>query len=141
MPDVRLKQLMNQKTMPKNRSEEEISGYRDVLATIHENYQYIKITPNNILALQRNCLTLPLAWGGEFRISIMQLSHFCRRAHDTFHSATGIPPLIEELCNAYNNSLQENYFPPVIIAAAFMLDFVSIHPFRDGNGACQGYSW
>ena len=137
--DVRLKQLMNQKTMPKNRSEEEIYGYRDVLATIHENYQYIKITPNNILALHKELFNFTAStWGGEFKnIDNAIITTFAdghRETHFTPPPAYLTPKLIEELCNAYKNSLQENYFPPLIIAAAFMLDFVSIHPFRDGNG-------
>lgn len=137
--DVRLKQLMNQKTMPKNRSEEEIYGYRDVLATIHKNYQYIKITPNNILALHKELFNFTAStWGGEFKnIDNAIITTFAdghRETHFTPPPAYLTPKLIEELCNAYKNSLQENYFPPLIIAAAFMLDFVSIHPFRDGNG-------
>lgn len=138
--DVRLKQLMDQKTMPKNRSEEEISGYRDVLTTIHENYQpYIKITPNNILALHKELFNFTAStWGGEFKnIDNAIITTFAdghRETRFTPPPAYLTPKLIEELCNAYNNSLQENYFPPLIIAAAFMLDFVSIHPFRDGNG-------
>lgn len=63
--DARLKQLMSQKTTPENRSEEEISGYRDVLATIHENYKYIRITPNNILALHKQLFDFTESnWGG-----------------------------------------------------------------------------
>lgn len=44
------------------------------------------------------------------------------------------PELIQKLCDAYNNAIEDNSFPSLILAATFMLDFVSIHPFRDGNG-------
>lgn len=105
--DVRLKQLMNQKTMPKNRSEEEISGYRDVLATIHENYQYIKITPNNILALHKELFNFTAStWGGEFKnIDNAIITTFAdghRETRFTPPPAYLTPKLIEELCNEYN---------------------------------------
>lgn len=51
---VRIKELVNQKTTPRNRDEEEILGYRDVLNIIHENYEYIPITSNYILQLHRH---------------------------------------------------------------------------------------
>ena len=47
--DERLKKLMLDKTTPKSRNEQEIAGYRDVIATIHENYEYIPLRPNMIL--------------------------------------------------------------------------------------------
>ena len=52
--NTRLKQLVADKTTPRNRDEEEIMGYRDVLNTIHENYEYIPIRPNYILQLHRD---------------------------------------------------------------------------------------
>lgn len=137
--DARLKKLMNQKTTPKNRSEEEISGYRDVLATIHENYEYIKITSNNILALHKQLFTFTEStWGGEFKnIDNSIVTTFADGHKETRFTpppAYITPELIQNLCDAYNNAIEDNTFPPLILAAAFMLDFVSIHPFRDGNG-------
>lgn len=137
--DDRLKKLMDQKTMPKNRSEEEISGYRDVLATIHENYQYIRITPNNILALHKQLFNFTEStWGGEFKnIDNSIVTTYADGNQETRFTpppAYITPELVENLCNAYNRALEDNSFPPLILAAAFMLDFVSIHPFRDGNG-------
>ena len=52
--DDRLKLIVKEKTMPMTRSEKEISGYRDVLATIHESYEYIPIRSNMILQLHRD---------------------------------------------------------------------------------------
>ena len=46
--DARLKELVMQKSQPVNRNEKEIAGYRDVLATIHESYEYIPLAPNSI---------------------------------------------------------------------------------------------
>ena len=52
--DDRLKKIVRDKTTPKNRSEREIAGYRDVLTTIHDNYDYIPVRPNTILQLHRD---------------------------------------------------------------------------------------
>ena len=137
--DARLKKLVSQKTTPENRSEEEISGYRDVLATIHENFQYIKITPNNILALHKELFDFTEStWGGEFKnIDNSIVTTFADGHQETRFTpppAYLTPELVQDLCTAYNNAITNNSFPPLILAAAFMLDFVSIHPFRDGNG-------
>lgn len=137
--DARLKKLVSQKTTPENRSEEEISGYRDVLATIHENFQYIKITPNNILALHKELFNFTEStWGGEFKnIDNSIVTTFPDGHQETRFTpppAYLTPELVQDLCTAYNNAITNNSFPPLILAAAFMLDFVSIHPFRDGNG-------
>lgn len=137
--DDRLKKLMAEKTTPQNRNEEEISGYRNVLAIIHENYNHIKITPNNILALHKQLFDFTEStWGGEFKNIDNSIITTYADGHTEVRfsppPAYLTPELVEELCNAYNTALEKNYFPPLILAAAFMLDFVSIHPFRDGNG-------
>lgn len=137
--DARLKQLMNNTTMPKNRSEKEISGYRDVLSTIHENFEYIRLIPNNILALHKQLFNFTgSTWGGQFKdIDNSIITKFADGHQETRFTpppAYLTPDLIEQLCNSYAKALENNTFPPLILAAAFMLDFVSIHPFRDGNG-------
>ena len=68
--DKRLKALVAEKTTPRNRAEEEIAGYRDVLATIHESHDYIPPTPNTILQLHRDLFRYTgLAFGGHFKDS------------------------------------------------------------------------
>lgn len=136
---TRLEKLVNQSTMPKNRSEEEISGYRNVLTMIHENYPYIPISANSILTLHKELFAFTSStWGGSFKDSDNQI---ITRFADGHSEVRFSPPpafitreLVENLCNAYNQAVQDHTFPELIIDAAFMLDFVSIHPFRDGNG-------
>lgn len=137
--DSRLKKLMDEKTMPETRDEEEISGYRNVLAIIHENYDHIKITPNNILTLHKQLFDFTEStWGGSFKNTDNSIITTYADGHQevrfTPPPAYLTPELVENLCEAYNNSIENNTFPPLILAATFMLDFVSIHPFRDGNG-------
>lgn len=136
---TRLEKLVNQSTMPKNRSEEEISGYRNVLTMIHENYPYIPISANSILTLHKELFAFTSStWGGSFKDSDNQI---ITRFADGHSEVRFSPPpafitreLVENLCNAYNQAVQDHTFPELIIDAAFMLDFVSIYPFRDGNG-------
>lgn len=121
------------------RDEEEISGYRNVLAIIHENYDHIKITPNNILALHKQLFDFTEStWGGSFKNTDNSIITTYADGHQevlfTPPPAYLTPELVENLCEAYNNSIENNTFPPLILATAFMIDFVSIHPFRDGNG-------
>ena len=137
--NLRLKKLMEQKTTPKNRSEEEISGYRDVLAITHDNYKYIKITPNNILTLHKQLFNFTeSSWGGQFKdIDNAIITTFADSHQETRFTpppAYITPELVQSLCETYNNAICDNSLPPLILAVAFMLDFVSIHPFRDGNG-------
>lgn len=137
--DVRLRKLVTENTAPKNRSEEEISGYRDVLATIHDNFSYIKVTPNNILALHKQLFAFTAStWGGEFKnVDNAIITTFADGHQETRFTqppAYLTPELVEQLCVAYNTALNEAKLPPLVLTAAFMLDFVSIHPFRDGNG-------
>ena len=64
----RLKQLMADKTSPRNRDENEIMGYRDVLNTIHESYEYIHIRPSYILQMHRDLMRRAgLSFGGHFK--------------------------------------------------------------------------
>lgn len=55
--DDRLKNLVQAKTTPRNRDESEIAGYRDVLNTIHENYDYIPINANYLCSYTEICIS------------------------------------------------------------------------------------
>lgn len=137
--DTRLRQLVKQSTRPQNRSEEEISGYRNVLALIHENYEYIPISISSILSLHKELFSFTAStWGGSFKDSDNQIVTRFADGHSEIRfqppAAFITPELVKNLCDAYNQAIDEHTFPELIIDAAFMLDFVSIHPFRDGNG-------
>ena len=68
--DERLQKLVKDKTTPRNRSEKEIAGYRDVLATIHESYEYIPVKPNMILQLHRDLYKFSgMSIGGNYKTS------------------------------------------------------------------------
>jgi len=137
--DTRLAKIMAKKTMPHNRDEEEISGYRDVLDLIHQQYAYIPITPSTILTLHKHLFSFtPNAWGGSFKDIDNQIITTYEDGHEevrfTPPAAYLTPDLMKELCDRFSRARQVDEIPELILCAAFMFDFVSIHPFRDGNG-------
>ncbi len=137
--DSRLKKIVEDKTKPHNRSEAEITGYRDVLELIHENFQYIPISKNSILTLHKQLFNYTdSTWGGKFKDSdnqiITQYVDGNKEVRFTPPSAHMTPSLIEELCDEYNNAIIEGNISPILLTSVFIFDFVSIHPFNDGNG-------
>lgn len=138
--DSRLKQIMANKTNPRNRNEEEISGYRDVLKLIHEQYSYIPITANTILMLHKELFSYNknAVWGGKFKNNdneiITQYADGRREVRFNPPSAVVTPDLVQQLCVQFNEAFQLQKIPSLLLCGAFAFDFVSIHPFNDGNG-------
>lgn len=135
--DDRLRKLVKAKTTPRNRNESEIAGYRDVLNTIHENYDYIPINANYILQLHRDLYKfLANSEGGTFKTSdnIIQETDSDGNASVRFRPvpAWETSTAIDELCSAYKEA--KNEADPMILNMMFILDFLCIHPFDDGNG-------
>lgn len=137
--DKRLNALVAGKTTPHNRAEEEITGYRDVLATIHESHDYIPPTPNTILQLHRDLFRYTgLAFGGHFKDSdnaIIERDATGKQIiRFTPPNALITPELIERACAAYTEAIQDGHIDPLLATAMFTFDFTCIHPFNDGNG-------
>lgn len=137
--DDRLKKLVQQKTMPKNRSEREIAGYRDVLATIHENYSYIPPRPSMILQLHRDLYKFSgKSIGGSFKatdnVIAEELPDGTRRVRFAPLSAWETPQAMDDLCAAFDRAIQDPECDPLLLIPMFILDFLCIHPFSDGNG-------
>ena len=134
----RLKKLVMDKTMPKSRDEKEIAGYRDVLATIHESYEYIPIRPNYFLQLHGELYRYSgQSIGGKFKNSDNVIAEVDSNGNKTIRfapvEAWATPESMDKLCDAYNEALNENV-DSLILMAMFILDFLCIHPFNDGNG-------
>lgn len=137
--DDRLKKIVLNKTTPKGRSEREIAGYRDVLNTIHENYDYIPVRPGMILQLHRDLYKFSnSAIGGSFKNSdnviAEELSDGTKKVRFQPVSAWETPEAIDSLCNAFQESLADSEMDPLLLIPMFILDFLCIHPFNDGNG-------
>ena len=137
--DDRLKKIVRNKTAPRNRSEREIAGYRDVLTTIHENYDYIPVRPGSILQLHRDLYKFSnSAVGGNYKnsdnIIAEELPDGTKRVRFEPVPAWETPEAVDNLCNEYNEALKDPDTDPLLLLPVFILDFLCIHPFNDGNG-------
>ena len=136
--DKRLKEIMHDNTVPKDRSEGEIAGYRDVLNTIHTSYDAIPINSNIILQFHRDLYKFVSAEGGKWKNQDNVIEEILPNGerHVRFKpvSAANTPAAVEELCDYLSREMKEENIEPLILIGTFILDFLSIHPFNDGNG-------
>lgn len=136
--DDRLKKIVLDKTMPKTRNEREIAGYRDVLNTIHENFPHIPIRDTFILQLHRDLYKFEnVSKGGSFKTSdnvIKEDASGNKFVRFIPLPAWGTPEAIINLCTAYNEAINGGKADPLLLIPMFVLDFLCIHPFSDGNG-------
>ena len=137
--DERMNKIMQDKTQPRNRDEKEISGYRDVLKLIHEQYDYIPISVNSILEMHKRLFAYTgSTWGGNFKDSnnkiVTEYGNGKQEVRFNPPAAYLTPELVRNLCDSSNRAIKEGVFSPLLLSGAFIFDFVSIHPFNDGNG-------
>jgi Fic family protein len=134
----RLKQLMEDKTTPRNRPEGEIAGYRDVLATIHASSNDIPITSGVIRQLHRDLYKFTPVQGGAWKPADNTIGEI-RPDGTQFVRFNPVPACLtpgamDELCESFNREFDEQQIDPLILTGVFVLDFLCIHPFFDGNG-------
>ena len=136
--DDRLKKIVLNKTTPRTRNEQEIAGYRDVLATIHESYEYIPLRPTIILQLHRDLYKFSgMSIGGNYKNSdnVIAETDSAGNRFVRFQPvpAWETPEAIDFACKAYDEAVQSGA-DPLLLIPMFILDFLCIHPFNDGNG-------
>ena len=125
--NTRLKQLLTEKTTPKNRDEEEIAGYRDVLSVIHENFEYIPMTANYILQLHKILYShSEKSIGGKFKnvqnyITINENGK--ERILFTTPAPFETPEAIDQICNEFNIAISKCEVDPLILIPIFIHDF------------------
>ena len=137
--DKRLEELVKLKSEPRNRSEEEIAGYREVLSTIHENYDYIVPRPNIILQLHRNLYSYSNSgYGGSFKNSDNVIAETDSEGNQRIRfqpvPAFQTKEYIENLTDAFLSAWNEGKTDKLLLIPMFIIDFLCIHPFNDGNG-------
>ena len=136
---ARIKQLVEEKTTPKNRDEQEIAGYRDALNVIHENFDAIPISRNYILQLHKilySHMNNPMA--GKTK----NVQNYISASYPDGHVETLFTPLdpfktpeaLDKICEEYNRVIGNMEVEPLIVIPIFIHDFLCIHPFNDGNG-------
>lgn len=136
---TRMKELLKEKTTPRNRDEREIVGYRDVLNTIHESHDCIPIEGRYILQLHRDLMKhAGVSYGGSFKNTQNYIN-------ETLADGTQVtrftpiapyetPDAINAICVSFNRTLALEKVDPLILIPCFIIDFLCIHPFNDGNG-------
>ena len=136
--NTRIRQLVEEKTTPRNRDEQEIAGYRDVLRIIHESFDAIPITQNYILQLHKilySHMNNPIAG----RTKTVQ--NYISATYPDGHVETLFTPLapyetpeaLDRICEEYNRVIGNMELEPLIAIPVFIHDFLCIHPFNDGN--------
>ena len=137
--NVRLRKLVEEKTMPRNRDEQEIAGYRDVLNIIHEDFDVIPISKNYILQMHKMLyghMNNPIA--GKTKNVQNYISATYPNGHTevlfTPLSPVETPTALEKICHEYNLVIGNMEVDPLILIPIFIHDFLCIHPFNDGNG-------
>ena len=137
--DKRLEELVKEKAEPKTRSEQEIAGYREVLANIHESYDFIVPRPNIILQLHRDLYSFSQSGtGGNYKISDNVIAETDSDGSQKVRFAP-VPAFqtaeaMEKLCTCFCEAWEENRIDKLLLIPMFVLDFLCIHPFEDGNG-------
>ena len=134
-----MEELVSQKAEPRNRSEQEIAGYREVLSTIHEGYEHINPRPNIILQLYRDLYSYSQgSAGGSYKNSDNVIAETDAEGHQKARFIL-VPALqtaeaMEELCTRFLEAWEADRIDKLVLIPMFILDFLCIHPFNDGNG-------
>ena len=136
----RIADLINNKTTPKNRDEQEIAGYRDALNIIHERFEYIPITTNYILQLHKILYSHNLSKdiGGKLK----QAQNYIEATDNDGNKTIIFKPIepaftheaLDNLCAEFNRAISAGESEPLLLIFSFIHDFLCIHPFSDGNG-------
>lgn len=137
--NTRIRQLVEEKTTPKNRDEQEIAGYRDVLNIIHENFDVIPISQNYILQLHKilySHMNNPMAGRTKSVQNYISITYPDGHTEILFTPLAPYetPEALDKICEEYNRVIGNMEVEPLIAIPVFIHDFLCIHPFNDGNG-------
>lgn len=137
-PHKRIRELVDEKTSPRDRPEQEIAGYRDVLNTIHANHQGIRLSKGVVQQLHRDLFKYTDTPGGRWKDAPNSITE-ARPDGTTFVRFEPIEPhlvdeAMEKLQAQFRDYLSRSEVDPLLLIAAYVLDFLCIHPFQDGNG-------
>ena len=137
-PAQRIRDLVAGRTEPANRSEQEIAGYRDVLHTVHTNFAEMSLGSNLVLQLHRDLFQFVPGGGGRWKSSGNDISETRADGTTVVRFSPLAPHLVPEamsqLHDRYRAALDASAVDPLLLVPAYVLDFLCIHPFADGNG-------
>jgi len=135
----RVTELVQDKTTPQSRPEEEIAGYRKVLDTIHSSADGIPFKTSVVLQFHRDIYSFTPTPGGHFKNSQNEVARFDRQGNKLGVIFEGVTPLetpgaMEELHERFAETIKSGAHSPLLLSGAYVFDFLMIHPFNDGNG-------
>jgi Fic family protein len=137
-PLKRIEALLARKTTPRDRSEQEIAGYRDVLNTIHTNYPNIPFTTGIVLQFHRDLYRYVERRGGRWKPVDNEIAEVLpngtRKLRFSPVPAAATPEFMEHLHTDFNRLWKQERVERLLLIPAYLLDFLCIHPFLDGNG-------
>ena len=137
--DERIKEIVNQSSKPLNHNESEIAGYRDALNQIHLNFENIEFSENTILRLHEIMMSYSgYEYAGKYKIDdnliIEEDKEGNRKIRYKPVSAKETPKAMEQLVLAYMDASNNSNINQLLLIPCVILDFLCIHPFKDGNG-------
>jgi Fic family protein len=135
----RVTELVQEKTNPENRSEEEIAGYRKVLGTIHSSADHIPLTTSIVLQFHRDIYAFSPIPGGHFKNTQNEVARFDRDGRKLGVIFEGVSPFdtpaaMDDLHERFAEAIRAGVHAPLLLTGAYVFDFLMIHPFNDGNG-------
>lgn len=137
--DERIREIVNKSSEPLNHNEAEIAGYRDALNEIHLNYKLIEFNENTILKLHEMMMSYSgYEYGGKYKNEdnvILEIdSEGNRKVRFKPIAAKETPKAMEQLILAYKDARDNANINELLLIPCVILDFLCIHPFKDGNG-------
>jgi Fic family protein len=135
----RVRDLVVHHTEPRDRSEQEVAGYRDALALIHDAHAEMRFTENVVLQLHQLLYRYQAGSGGRWKSTdndIVERDATGRilRVRFTPTSAVATPQAMRDLVTGYQEALDRQLGDPLVVLPLAVLDFLCVHPFTDGNG-------
>jgi len=136
--EQRIIEIVNQNRAPLNHNEAEIAGYRDALDLVHTGFETLDIRERDILRLHEIMLSYSATEGGRYKRTdnvIMEIgASGARRVRFAPTPAAETPGTMEQLILAYMDARSNYAINQLLLMPCFVLDFLCIHPFSDGNG-------
>ena len=137
-PRAQLEKIVRHQAVPRNRSEQEIAGYRDALALIHDSGPHMPLSPRLVLQLHQTVFHYLPGEGGQWKCTdneiAERLADGTRRVRFRPVAAVATPQAMDDLFTGWNHAHSTPATDPLVLVPLLVLDFLCIHPFRDGNG-------